>query len=141
MSIERRLINFLESARLRDLAAVVTLLAFAMLYDVGSTRGWGLKAIEGSIPGFGNCLYFSIVTFTSLGYGDLSPVGFGKALACMEVIVGLSFFGVGVAKLSSYKQSYLLTQLYARDVQQGLDQFALEVRKIRSLYNTTKVAQ
>lgn len=39
--------------------------------------------------------YFSVVTFTTLGYGDVHPVGVaGKALACVEVIFGFVMFGV-----------------------------------------------
>lgn len=39
--------------------------------------------------------YFSVVTFTSLGYGDIHPVGVaGKLVACMEIISGLVLFGL-----------------------------------------------
>ncbi|MEC8381334.1 MAG: ion channel [Myxococcota bacterium] len=33
-------------------------------------------------------LYFSVVTFTSLGYGDISPVGFSRFLAAGESLIG-----------------------------------------------------
>jgi len=40
-------------------------------------------------------VYFSVVTFTSLGYGDIHPVGIaGKMAACSEIISGLVMFGV-----------------------------------------------
>jgi len=38
---------------------------------------------------FGDSLYFSVITFTSLGYGDISPMGFGKLVASIEVLLGL----------------------------------------------------
>lgn len=39
--------------------------------------------------------YFSVVTFTTLGYGDVLPVGsFGKVLACLEVVSGFVMFGI-----------------------------------------------
>jgi len=39
---------------------------------------------------FWNSLYYSIITFTTLGYGDFSPIGFlGKVLACLVSISGL----------------------------------------------------
>ena len=37
---------------------------------------------------FLNCLYYSVVTFTTLGYGDLTPVGFSKVLAACEAFAG-----------------------------------------------------
>lgn len=36
-----------------------------------------------------DCAYFSIVTYSSLGYGDLVPVGAIRFLAGMEALTGL----------------------------------------------------
>ncbi len=34
------------------------------------------------------CLYFSVVTFTTLGYGDISPQGWSRPIAAFEAFVG-----------------------------------------------------
>lgn len=34
------------------------------------------------------CLYFSVVTFTTLGYGDLTPIGYSRVLAAVEAFIG-----------------------------------------------------
>ncbi|MFC4449187.1 pentapeptide repeat-containing protein [Halorussus aquaticus] len=34
-------------------------------------------------------LYFSMITFTTLGYGDLTPQGWGRALAMFESFIGM----------------------------------------------------
>ncbi|MEZ3143501.1 pentapeptide repeat-containing protein [Halobaculum sp. MBLA0143] len=39
-------------------------------------------------------LYFSSVTFTTLGFGDFSPVGFGRVLATVESALGVTLFAV-----------------------------------------------
>jgi hypothetical protein len=129
----RRILDIVETIKLRHLiiGAVLSLLSFACLFMFGGSHGWGLKEGAGPVLDFGSCLYFSVVTFTSLGFGDLRPVGYGRMLAGLEVVVGLTFFGLAVAKLSSYKQSYLLNQLYARDIQGKLDQFAMNLRAHR----------
>jgi hypothetical protein len=57
-------------------------------------------------------LYFSIVTFSSLGYGDIVPVGYSRLIAMAEVILGLLFIGTLVSKLVSMRQERLLTRLY-----------------------------
>ena len=37
---------------------------------------------------FLECLYFSVVTFTTLGYGDLVPVGAARPIAALEAFTG-----------------------------------------------------
>jgi len=37
---------------------------------------------------FLSCLYYSIVTFTTLGYGDFTPVGLSRAVAAVEAFTG-----------------------------------------------------
>jgi hypothetical protein len=65
-----------------------TLVAFAFLY-------FSFDAIAPAGSNWFDYLYFSIVTFTSLGYGDFHPEGIvGKALACSEISLGLIMFGV-----------------------------------------------
>lgn len=45
--------------------------------------------------------YFSIVTETTLGYGDFRPVGISRLLVCLHVLIGLGFVGIVVAKITS----------------------------------------
>ncbi|OED43702.1 hypothetical protein ACH42_09410 [Endozoicomonas sp. (ex Bugula neritina AB1)] len=35
-----------------------------------------------------DCLYFSVVTFTTLGYGDLTPFGWSRVVAAIEAFTG-----------------------------------------------------
>jgi hypothetical protein len=37
---------------------------------------------------FLECLYFSVITFTTTGYGDFSPVGFSRIMAAIEAFTG-----------------------------------------------------
>jgi hypothetical protein len=67
-----------------------------------------------------NSLYFSIVTFTSLGYGEFSPQGFGKAVASFEVLAGLILIAVLVGKIASERQSASLLLLLTSDNQRRL---------------------
>ncbi|MBS1530809.1 MAG: two pore domain potassium channel family protein, partial [Bacteroidetes bacterium] len=47
-----------------------------------------------------NSLYFSVVTFTTLGYGDLSPIGFLRFFAGLEALFGAITLGFLVAGLT-----------------------------------------
>ncbi len=58
----------------------------------------GIKGIETS---FGDCLYFSIVTFTTLGYGDLHPATDMRFWAGTEALAGaflMALFVVAMAR-------------------------------------------
>jgi len=46
------------------------------------------------LKGYLNYLYFSIVTFTTLGYGDYRPIGGIKALASIEALLGIFFIAL-----------------------------------------------
>lgn len=35
-----------------------------------------------------NSIYFSVVTFTTLGYGDITPIGFSRFIATIEAFIG-----------------------------------------------------
>lgn len=50
---------------------------------------------------FQDALYFSIVTETTLGYGDIRPIGFSRWIACCQVFFGLFLAGMIVAKITS----------------------------------------
>lgn len=44
--------------------------------------------LEQNLFNFLECLYFSVITFTTTGYGDLSPIGFSRLVATLEAFVG-----------------------------------------------------
>lgn len=71
-----------------------------------------LVDIESVWERFGNALYFSIVTATTLGYGDLVPMGFSKALAASESILGFFLFAVVISKLVSHKHEIALYNVH-----------------------------
>ena len=48
-----------------------------------------LKYFGPILGSFLNCLYFSVVTFTTLGYGDFQPaVGLSRFVVSLEAIIG-----------------------------------------------------
>jgi hypothetical protein len=73
---------------------VAVLLSFSLFY-----AAFGL--VE-PVKHWFDYFYFSVVTFTSLGYGDIHPVGVaGKATACIEIVSGLVMFGILLTFISS----------------------------------------
>ncbi|MFL0805147.1 MAG: pentapeptide repeat-containing protein [Agarilytica sp.] len=71
------------------------IVAFAVVYSMlGITDGNTLyvASMDSSFrevyENFSQSLYFSIVTFTTVGYGDLTPVGITRLFAAIEAFVG-----------------------------------------------------
>jgi hypothetical protein len=58
-------------------------------------------------PGWGDYLYFSGVTFFTLGFGDLSPQQpIGRALAVFEAGIGFAFLAVVISYLPVFYQAF-----------------------------------
>ena len=71
------------------IAHVVEVWVFAIAYYLmNNTSGWG--TLEG---GFNNslldCAYFSFVTYTTVGFGDIYPLGHLRYLTGIESLTGL----------------------------------------------------
>lgn len=75
-------------------SSIIVIITSALLHWVIGIEGAG-QELSGKgdlvlINEFWNSLYFSIVTFTTLGYGDYTPTGLsGKFLACIVSLSGL----------------------------------------------------
>lgn len=72
----------------------ILLIFFSLVYFVfGQVDGFGyIAGGSGSwLVDLGNCFYYSVMTFTSLGYGDMAPVGFWmKLLSTLESLIGMA---------------------------------------------------
>ena len=85
------------------LLLILITITFAIIYLCLSNYcpAHGLVNGEENEISFMDALYFSIITETTLGYGDITPVGFARFLSCIQVIAGLVFAGIAVAKITS----------------------------------------
>ena len=110
------------------LAFTVVVLGCGWLYSCLTTYGHGVNAAS---LGFLDGVFFSIVTVTSLGYGDLYPIGFSRAIAAAEVLFGLAFMGIMIAKVTSRRLSYHVQRLFVSDAQQRLVDFAERIATTR----------
>ncbi|KYK26623.1 hypothetical protein AYK26_07300 [Euryarchaeota archaeon SM23-78] len=88
------------------------LIFFFLSYAPNHSLKYGGELIIPDAEGFINSLYFSFITATSLGYGDVIPIGISKFLSGLEVIFGLIIYGVLISKLVGVKQEVLLEEVY-----------------------------
>lgn len=81
---------------------------------------WLLPAGEFRIPDnaptdFGSWLYYSIVTLTTLGFGDYTPALPGaQAITAIEVLVGLTTIGFFLNAVGSMKSEILIESEYEK---------------------------
>jgi len=68
-------------------SAILIILLFAFLFMTSGISNVGIEQITSN--NFFDCMYFSTVTFTTLGYGDFRPLeGLGRILAGSEAFIG-----------------------------------------------------
>ncbi len=61
---------------------------------------------------FFDYIYFSFITATTTGFGDIIPLGNFKVVAVFQVIFGLLLLAVVTSKLVSIKQDIILSEVY-----------------------------
>ena len=76
---------------------LLQLLLFINLYFAVLYAEIGIVDNEGRVTkDYGDCLYFSVVTFTTLGYGDFHPTVAARKLVCVQALLGYLFLGLSV---------------------------------------------
>jgi Ion channel len=84
------------------------------------------------LNGFVSALYFSFVTATSIGYGDIVPIGVGRVIAVAEAITALLIFGAVVAKFVSHRQEELVSEIHRITFEERLDRIETNLHMVIS---------
>jgi hypothetical protein len=80
------------------LMGIVFAFVYSFLYTLTPDAFTGADKIDG--PGFHNFTYFSYVTLTTLGFGDITPTRpIASSLVTLEAVVGQIYLTVLVARL------------------------------------------
>ena len=82
--------------------------------------------------GLFDCLYFSLVTISSLGYGDFRPLGISRILAVVEVLSGLLILAALVSKVVAFRTSKLTYLIYTADANRLLREYCVELQSRRN---------
>ncbi len=82
------------------LLALTTILSFAGIYFLAFQNVIPFSAHMNTMERIGRSIYFSAVTFSTLGYGDLSPVGYLRYIANLEAFLGLVITGIFIVSVA-----------------------------------------
>lgn len=77
------------------LKIVLMIVAFGQVHAQIGILGPGNVLTHNLLDG----VYFSTITFTTVGYGDFQPLSVGRAAAAIEALVGYISFGMFLAAL------------------------------------------
>jgi ion channel len=119
------LVDSLSTARLFAiwLAVILACGCAYWLIDLSSAAGLmetGAR-VGTNLNGLLTAIYFSFITATSVGYGDVLPVGATRVLAVAEAVGGLLIFGLLIAKFVSYRQEMLVREIHSVTFEERLD--------------------
>ncbi len=57
-------------------------------------------------------IYFSVITMTTIGYGDITPVGFARLIVAIQGVSGYFLLALVVTKLVSYRQEQAIAEMH-----------------------------
>jgi Ion channel len=92
----------------------------------------GGHPVGADLSGFASALYFSFVTATSIGYGDIVPIGGARVIAVAEAIAALLIFGAVVAKFVSHRQEELVSEIHRVTFEERLDRIETNLHMVIS---------
>jgi hypothetical protein len=98
----------------------------AVIYWLGGRTPWpGLyhdgRPLDTGMQGFADCVYFSVVTATTLGYGDITPLTtWARVLSATEAVGGMLLVGALISRLLSEQQEKLLRDTHSLAFQERL---------------------
>ena len=85
-----------------------------------------------TVRGFLAAIYFSAVTATSVGYGDIVPTGVARLLAIAESMAGLVLFGILISKFVSRRQEALISEIHRIAFEDRLGRLRTNLHLVRT---------
>lgn len=113
----------------------LVVLAFSAIYFVINLNSPdnGLRFNGAATKNFSDCLYFSVITVTTLGYGDITPVGFARMIASIEVCFGLIYVGYAISQVVSFRQEELISYLTEDRIFQTFDKCLVDISDAKEM--------
>lgn len=83
-----RPVNVIFFSMMLILICALCYFAFGVSYNAQTLQFNPAHSLKDNLMALGNSLYFSVVTFTTLGYGDITPLGYSRLIAAVEAFCG-----------------------------------------------------
>ena len=100
LAFARALFGYGEKPHRVLVVGLVLIICWAGLYFALAGIGPNTDQLDNHMPTVSECLHFSVVTFTTLGYGDLVPKPSCRLWADLEAVLGLALMPLFVVGLT-----------------------------------------
>jgi voltage-gated potassium channel len=131
-ALNRRLRNDARGKVIIYVVGTVVLVGFvASLAVLEAER----NAPDATITSFGQALWWTLATISTVGYGDSYPVTFeGRLVAASLMVAGIALLGVVTASIASwFVESLRRTEEVAQDLEQTEAQLAAVLAELKSI--------
>ena len=89
------------------------ILIFGFIYHFSANQNqYLIRSTGGMVDSLFDSIYFSFISSTTTGFGDISPIGYFKVLTIVEIVIGLILLAFVTSRLVSIKQNVILDQIY-----------------------------
>jgi len=109
-------ISYIDKLKFTNILLIwaTIIIFFGFIYYVFTDESSFLfyNAKNEAINKLSDSIYFSFVTATTTGFGDITPRGTFKLISIIEVVCGFLLLALVPAKLVSIKQDMILNELY-----------------------------
>ena len=95
---------------------LITIMLSALFYWAASQHldghglVWTMQRKIGEPVSFPTALYFSCVTTTTLGYGDIAPEGMSRLIAIFQAFLGMAVVGAVISKVLTRHQAQTIAE-------------------------------
>ncbi len=97
-----RFIDYGRSLTKPFIYAIILATLFGIIYSFDMFLGWGLMDYSGTSQSWFTPFYYSIVTYTTLGFGDITPQHWlGEIIIVAEVVLGYTTLGLLLSILAN----------------------------------------
>jgi hypothetical protein len=108
------------------------ILYFLMSISPSNAIQYRGAVVNSNVAGLVNSIYYSFITVTTTGYGDISPNGLSKLFAIFEVVFGVIIQGIVVSKLVSFKQETILEEIYSINYEEAFTNYRRGLSLVRT---------
>lgn len=91
---------------------IIMLFGLVYFFASGDTSYLYYNAHQTRVTTLYDSVYFSFITATTTGFGDIIPVGMFKSIAIMQVVCGMLLLALVTSKLVSIKQDVIMSEIY-----------------------------